>query len=452
MKIQRISQFQGTFQFPNFITSQTEYYDSFLSTDLGMIYQSIPWEKLVQHFGLRDSNKGPKCIFSPRGKIALMFLKHYACCSDRKLIEQLNGNIDYQFFCDLHIPPGHRLTNYKIVSEIRIELSKELKIHKAQKILIEDWLPYMDNLNSISCDATCYESYVRFPTDVKLLWECVRWSYLKLKRMCKQLGCRMIRSKYKKWATRYSEYSKMKRKTKKKKIPLTRALLLLLSKFNEALTLVEQPFWSELPNRYKSRRETIQKIYIQQYELFHEGETPKNRIISIDKPYLRPIIRGKEIKKVEFGAKLHKLQIDGISFIEHLDFNAFHEGIRLQQTIYMAQTLTHRQVKLVGADGIYATNVNRKFVTRNNIKTDFKQKGRMSKKHGTHKKQIAKMITKERASRLEGSFGTDKEHFLLNRIKARTKETETLWIFFGIHTSNALKIGRRMEKLKKKAA
>ena len=62
------------------------------------------------------------------------------------------------------------------------------------------------------------------------------------------------------------------------------------------------------------------------------------------------------------------------------------------------------------------------------------------------------MITKERASRLEGSFGTDKEYYLLNKIKARNKETEILWIFIGIHTSNALIIGRRMAKATKIAA
>ena len=62
------------------------------------------------------------------------------------------------------------------------------------------------------------------------------------------------------------------------------------------------------------------------------------------------------------------------------------------------------------------------------------------------------MITKERASRLEGSFGTDKAYFLLNKIKARTKKTEILWIFIGIHTSNALNIGHRMVDIKLKAA
>jgi len=44
-------------------------------------------------------------------------------------------------------------------------------------------------------------------------------------------------------------------------------------------------------------------------------------------------------------------------------------------------------------------------------------------KYKEHKNQHSKMITKERVSRLEGSFGTDQAYFLLNKIKARNKET-----------------------------
>ena len=36
--------------------------------------------------------------------------------------------------------------------------------------------------------------------------------------------------------------------------------------------------------------------------------------------------RGRETKSVEFGAKVNNIQIDGISFIEHLSFKAFNEG------------------------------------------------------------------------------------------------------------------------------
>ena len=46
-----------------------------------------------------------------------------------------------------------------------------------------------------------------------------------------------------------------------------------------------------------------------------------------------------EEKSVEFGAKVNNIQIDGISFIEHLSFKAFNEGIRLKDCIRMQQKL-----------------------------------------------------------------------------------------------------------------
>ena len=298
---------------------------------------------------------------------------------------------------------------------------------------------------SITCDASCYESSIRYPTDVKLLWESVDWSYQQLKKWSKKARIKLIRTKYRKWAGRYISYSKMKQKRRKKTKQLKRSLLHLLNKINEQLKVLENliPAHCFTP-KYRRRRSAIEQIYLQQAEMFEQGVRKiANRIVSIDKPYIRPIVRGKENKPVEFGAKVHKLQIDGISFIEHLSFDAFNEGVRLIQTVFYAQQLTKTKVKLLGADAIYANNKNRKFVSKHNIKTDFKPKGRRSK-HRKHQDLLAKMITKERASRLEGSFGTDKEHFLLKKNLARTKATEILMIFFGIHTSNALKIGKRI--------
>lgn len=452
MKIQRISNLQSKFYFPNFENNYQVHLTNFYRSDLGKIYQAIPWSELVKSFNIKDSHKGPQSIFSPRGKIALMFLKHYAGCSDKRLIAQLNANIDYQIFCDILIPPTSRIENYKIVSEIRCELAVRLNIDDIQKKLADHWRAYCSNKDSMVCDATCYESYVRFPTDVKLLYETVMWNYKQLKSMSRQIKQRLPRSKMAKWKKRYSSYSKSRRPSKVQTRSITRGLLKLLKKIDGFLHSIEnQNYAFKLPPKYYERRHTTINIIQQQWDKFMEGIKPKNRIVSLDKPYIRPIVRGKEIKKVEFGAKVHKLQIDGISFIEHLSFDAFNEGTRLQQTIYTAQSLMKTRTKILGADGIYANNKNRKYVTDNNIKTDFKRKGKPSK-HKDHYALLAQMITKQRASAMEGSFGTDKEHFLLNRIKARTKETEILWIFFGIHTSNALKIGRRISQNITKAA
>jgi hypothetical protein len=218
----------------------------------------------------------------------------------------------------------------------------------------------------------------------------------------------------------------------------------LLEKLNKELDLIERFYNLEMTELYYKRRKIIKKVHRQQNGYFKTGKPPKDRIVSISKSYLRPIVRGKEIKPVEFGAKVNKLQIDGINFIQKISFDNFNEGTQFKNTVYKAQGLTRVKVRIAGADAIYATNKNRVFATSHQIRTDFKPKGRPSK-HRRQQIQLAKMITKERATRLEGSFGKEKEHYHLKKIKAKTKATEILWIFFGIHTANALEIGRRIQ-------
>lgn len=370
-----------------------------------------------------------------------MFLKHYTCCSDRKLIEQLNSNLDYQYFCDIELG-FERLTNYKIVSQIRCELSSALDIHQLEKTLYNSWKQEISSPNQVVMDATCYESEVRYPSIQKLLWECVHWMYHQLRKTCKSLGVKMLRSKYHKWRRRYLGFSKMRRKTKSKRISLTRSLLKLLLKFIDFEQDLQKGNSLKFSSQYYKRVAVIYKIYEQQKRHFDTGEKISDRIVSIHKDYIRPIVRGKEVKPVEFGAKVNKIQIDGISFIEHIDFNAFHEGNRFKWTVEKAQGLTRKKVKIAGADKIYATNKNRKYASSKSIQTDFIPKGRKPKNY-KDKKILRQLISKERATRLEGSFGKEKEHYHLKKIKAKTKKNEILWIFFGIHTANALEIGRR---------
>ena len=443
MKLQRISEFQHEFSFLSVQENFDSFYTRFLQSDLGKIYLAIPWDSLVESLKIKEKQSGSKMLFSPRGRIGLMILKHYACCSDKRLIEQLNGNIDYQFFCDIHLG-FNRLSNFKIVSQIRCELATRLNIDALEKDFFAHWKPYIDSKNQITVDATCYESELRYPTPQKLLWEAVDWLHRQLKKTCKVVGVPMIRSKYIKWKKRYIRFSKMRRKTTKKRKPLTRALLHLLKKLIDFEGFVRNSYKIIFTVDYYRRVAIIKKVLEQQKSYFKTGISPKNRIVSIAKDYLRPIVRGKEVKPVEFGAKVNKLQIDGINFIEHLSFNAFNEGTRLQSTVYKAQSLTKTKLKILGADAIYATNKNRNFVTKHHIQTDFKRKGKLPKNY-EEEKVLKAIITKERATRLEGSFGKEKEYYHLKKIKAKTKATEKLWIFFGIHTANALEIGRRIQ-------
>ena len=198
---------------------------------------------------------------------------------------------------------------------------------------------------------------------------------------------------------------------------------------------------------YQKRLSIIRKVLVQEKELF-EGRKVSDRIVSIDRHYIRPIVRGKEIKSVEFGAKVNNIQIDGISFIEHISFKAFNEGIRLKDCIRMQQKLMNVRVRCVAADSIYA---NRRFCTKYGISTSFVRKGRAAKDEPL-RKVLRSELSKERATRLEGSFGIQKQHYSLSRIKARNRKTEILWIFFGIHTANAVLMIDKIKKRSDKAA
>ena len=124
-----------------------------------------------------------------------MFLKSYTRFSDAELIRNLNSNIHYQLFCGVRVNPVKPLTNFKIVSAIRCEIAGLLQIDKQQEVLSAYWKPYMDNLQVHMTDATCYESYIRYPTDIKLLWEAISWLYPHMCRIYKSLGLYKPQSK-----------------------------------------------------------------------------------------------------------------------------------------------------------------------------------------------------------------------------------------------------------------
>lgn len=448
-KVQRIFE---TSQEINFISPKNEfglYWKQYEKTKLGEISKAIPWQQLANSLKIKESKKGPQSIFSPRGKLALMFLKSYTNLSDDRLIENLNGNIYYQMFCDVFLGT-EPLTNPKIVSDIRCELSKGIEIRSAQKILADTWKPYLTTTNAMLEDATCYESSMRYPTNVKLLWESVEWVQAQLKLTCKRLKLRTPRSKYLEQKEKYFQYSRKRQKSHKETTLRTRSLLYLLEKLLEQINDIENQYSDilQFPQKYYKKKAIIKKVLQQQKIMFKTGESIPDRIVSISKSYIRPIVRGKEVKKVEFGPKVHMIQIDGINFIEHLSFKPFNEGTRYAKSIWYGRELFGK-ITHTGSDKIYATNKNRKYSSRQKITTNFVRKGRPGK-YEDQRLAIASILNKERATRMEGSFGTEKEHYGLSKIKARTELTEILWIFFGVHTANAVRMIEKIKEVEKK--
>jgi hypothetical protein len=429
--------------------------ERFLQTDLGQLYLSIPFDQLAATIPVpkhEQSGRGCKPWLDVKGGIALQFLKHYLCLSDELLIQRLNTDWSMQYFCGIQLKFDEEIRDTDLPSSWRSYIGQHLDIAAMQKIFAQHWKPEMQDTTISSEDATCYESRISYPTPVKLVWDCCNKTWLSYNKIRKQLKLRNTRCNYEDRKKEFLSYQKSKKKTKRGEKKLLKKLLkFLLRLLNLHKELVEKKS-VKLSIKQALELRLIIRVYEQQHsKVYGRAEQIKDRIVSLSKPYIRPIVRGKETKAVEFGAKVNKLQIDGISFIEHFSYDAFNEGTRLPNAIALHQKLfgkcTHHS-----ADKIYATNANRKYTTRKKIVNNFEPKGKQKAQHIDQHKTMRAVLNKERGVRLEGSFGNDKNHYLLQKVNARNAITEKCWIFFGMMTANASIITNRRQEAIRQAA
>ncbi len=422
----------------------------FLQTDLGQLYLSIPFQELSQTIPIpkRDiSGKGCKPWFAVQGGIALQILKHYLGLSDEMLIERINTDWSMQYFCGIQLHATEKIKDTDLPSRWRSYIGMHLDIDAMQKEFATAWKKDISHPNISSQDATCYESKISFPTPVKLLWDCCNKTYNSYQNMRKGLKLRISRCHYEDRKKEFLSYQKTKKKTKRAQKKLIKKLLKFLLRLLQLHKEIIAKYNITLAIKQQAQMLTITKVYEQQHQkVYGNGAPIKNRIVSLSKPYIRPIVRGKENKAVEFGAKVNKLQVDGISFIEHFSYDAFNEGTRLKNGIALHQQLFNCKCTHHSADKIYATNANRSHCTQHKIVTNFEPKGKQKAAHVEQSKNMRAVLNKERGTRLEGSFGNEKNHYLLQKVNAKNAITEKCWIFFGMMTANASIITNRRQK------
>ena len=425
-------------------TNDWQWY-KFKNSRWGRLHATIPWDELETC--LPETTRGPKPYFDRKGKFALMLLKHELGVSDEALIEHINTNECLQLFCNMRLEPWQCIRDTGIVSRVRGYLARHADLTQVQLILARHWKGEINFHHILKMDAVCYESYIRYPTDVKLLWECCVWVYKQqLFPLRKALKVRLDKEKerFDTQRKKYLGYAKLKRKAYKKTRKRIKSLLNLLSRGVDALQalLNTGQLAVQLDKRFYQYLRTVKRILQQQTHLYqHPGSRVPDRIVSLHKPYVRPIKRGKENKPTEFGPKVHMMQVDGLNLIEHLSFKAFNECKRLKISV-VKHKIIFEVCRQLSTDKIYATNENRRFCTQQGIFTNFVPKGPLLKDQSWAKaqKRLKEALNQDRATRLEGSFGNHKNHYGLNKVKARTQINEIVWIYFGVFTANAVQI------------
>lgn len=116
-----------------------------------------------------------------------------------------------------------------------------------------------------------------------------------------------------------------------------------------------------LTTRQMGRLDTIRTIYEQQKYMYDNRiHSVPDRIVSVSQPFVRPIVRGKAGKPVEFGAKLDISVVDGWTRLECCSFDAYNEAGNLQEMAEWFRERERHYPSRILADKIYRNRENLK--------------------------------------------------------------------------------------------
>jgi hypothetical protein len=282
------------------------------------------------------------------------------------------------------------------------------------------------NKGRLVTDATVAPQNITYPTDLKLLNAAREKSEELIDRIYNPAvhGDTKARTYRREARKDFLNTAKKKRKSKKEIYKANGSQLRYLKRnLGHIEKLINACECFPLSAREQKYLMVLHTVYEQQQQM-HVTRTNRvdDRIVNIHQPHVRPIVRGKDAAKVEFGSKLQVALVGGFTFIDHLSWDAFNESQYLVGTVEKYKGRFGFYPAEVLADQIYCTRENRKRLKEKGIKLVAKPLGRPSSK------AVAVHLSPGERNPVEGKFGQAKIAYGLDNIKAKLKETSESWI------------------------
>jgi transposase, IS5 family len=143
-----------------------------------------------------------------------------------------------------------------------------------------------------------------------------------------------------------------------------------------------------------------------------------HRIVSIDQPHVRPIVRGKAGANVEFGAKVAASVVGGYARIETMDWEPFNEALTPKASVEAYQKRFGAYPAVVLADKIYRNRENLKYCKGLGIRLSGPALGRPTAESQEADRKQERQDSAERNA-IEGKFGEGKRRFGLGLIRTK---------------------------------
>jgi len=202
------------------------------------------------------------------------------------------------------------------------------------------------NRGKLIIDATCAPADITYPTDLGLLNLArihtekiidIFYKSLKNKAPKKPRTYRNLARKD------YLAVAKQRRPTRnKKRQAIKKQLQYIKRNLSHIQQLIE--LGATLKSLNKKQYKTLlvlTEVYRQQQWLFDNNkQSMEDRIVSLSQPHIRPIVRGKAGKKVEFGAKLSASCFEGYVFLDRMSWDSFNESGDLKAQVEAYRSFT----------------------------------------------------------------------------------------------------------------
>lgn len=436
----------------------------------------IPWDKIVVKYDMQFKSIEGRPPISGRIVIGAVIIKHMLHLSDRETILQIQENVFMQYFLGYASFTNEAPFSPSLFVEIRERLSMEVlsgindivvansfedktvnkvanKIEQDDNNSNNDTLtkqedtvpashlnnpdkaaivekPLIKNAGKLLMDATVAPQNITYPTDLKLLNAARKKSEELIDKLYKKAIHGDVKVRTYRQEARKDFLNTAKKKSKSaKEIYKANGTQLRYLKRNLAhinnlqLAYIEKKKAIPLKERAVEYLEIITLVYVQQNKMYTERvKKIEDRIVNIHQRYVRPIVRGKEGKKVEFGSKLQVSMVKGFAFIDKLSWDNFNEGQCLMDSVEKYKTRMGYYPAEVLADQIYCTRDNRKKLKDLHIKLMAKPLGRPKKE------AVQNHLSPGERNPIEGKFGQAKVGYGLANISAKLKTTSESWI------------------------
>lgn len=429
----------------------------------------IPWEALATSYNKTMSQNMGRPGKDARLVIGALIIKHYYRYSDEETIDQIQMNPYYQYFVgfkafnkapafapSLFVEIRKRMDEdvYKGFEQTLSDEVEKLKTpHQKTKDTsdTEEEQKDITHKGKLIIDATIADQDIRYPTDIHLLNLSREISEEIIDTLYRQGPKNKKPRTYRQKARKdYLARVKQKRPGKKQhRRAIRKQLQYMKRNLAHIETLLDVQTESVLHKTVDSLLKTriplsrrmlrqyyvIQHVYQQQNELYRENKCSiANRIVSIHLPEVRPMVRGKVGKTVEFGAKLGVgITEDGLNHLDNLSWDAYNECHDMETHINNYKEQHGHYPEKVLADKIYGTRKNRKMLKDKGIKFGGKPLGRPRKETEENKDELKEQNRQEKADHrdripVEGKFGQGKRGYRLDNILCRTAKTSESWI------------------------